>query len=55
MKNYPEDRIKRVTQERYGKKHLNNKQIYFLQKAVFKKQFLEDRINGVTQEKYSKT
>ena len=37
------------------KKHLNSQQISFLQKAIFKKQYLRDHINGVTQERYSKT
>ena len=37
------------------KKHLNFQLIRFLQKIVFKKQYLKDRINGVTQEMYSKT
>ena len=32
------------------KKHLNFQLIRFLQKIVFKKQYLKDRINGVTQE-----
>ena len=50
-KTYPEDRIKRVTQGSYEKKHSNFQQIFFLQKAVFKKQFLKDRINGVTLER----